>query len=570
MPFEPASPATLSARHAAVSFGLISWTLLACGDDTSVGADAGADPDGATVDAMGDGDAELSDAPIPTDPLLIPTPAGFVQGTENDEGLRVFLGVPYAAPPVGDARFRPPGAPLPFAGGTFEASEFGAVCPQRERENPISPPGDVTGDEDCLTLNVWAQPSGGEARPVMVFIHGGGFQLGASSDDTYEGTSLATAGDIVLVTINYRLGTLGLLATEGLAAESGNDSAGNYAILDQIAALNWVQTNIAAFGGDPANVTIFGESAGGVSVCALLGSPLADGLFSRAIIQSGGGCYNFPALRRPRIGTQSAISRGAEIVEAAGCGDAADVVACMRNAPVADLVAAGETGMPTSVGLAEFRPNLDGVVLTEDPFDLFRRGERDLALMIGSNQDEATIFTLGTPVPNEAAYQTIARTALGTRLGDELLALYPASAYPTPKAAYNAAFGELSFVCPGYAMVQAAADGPESVYSYYFTREITGAAGFLGAFHGFELAFVFGNFGAAPQGPDDQALSTNLQAAWTSFARNGAPTTTPSWPAYTSAAPAFLVANEPLTVVDELVAGRCALLQELGLIPNAD
>jgi para-nitrobenzyl esterase len=263
------------------------------------------------------------------------------------------------------------------------------------------------------------------------------------------------------------------------------------------------------------------------------------------------------------------MQRGAEIVEAAGCTGATDELACLRALPAETLVRAGAEGTVSGLGLPEFRPNIDGVVLTVDAFDAFRRGERDVPLMIGSNADEATIFTLSIPVPTEAAYETAARAFLGD-LADEVMLIYPVSDYPTPKAAFNQAYGEIGFVCPAVAMAAAAAGGAEPAYAYYFTRAPTGTYALLGAFHGIELMFVFGNFPAGVYTPTagDLALSASVQAAWTGFARDGVPVTTPAWPAHTTAAPALAVLDEPITIANEIVSGRCAALAALGLIPT--
>ena len=551
----------------ALSVSVLLSTSIACGPapvdpDAGPGAadDGAIDPDGgADREDSSSGDGGEPDAG-PRDPLLVETSDGPVRG-ETRGPLRAFLGIPYAAPPVGDLRFRPPAPPAPWS-EPLDATRFGPMCPQPNNDAAMP----VVGDEDCLQLNVWTHGDA-ELRPVMVFIHGGGFSMGSAIDALYDGAALATAGDVVVVTINYRLGVLGLLATEELAAESGEDSAGNYGIRDQIAALEWVRDEIARFGGDPDNVTIFGESAGGVSVCVLSGSPLAEGLFHRAIVQSGGGCWGTPGLRSPGLlGSSSAIARGTEIVDASGCAGAADELACLRALPVSTLVEAGGAGEDSALGLPQFSPNIDGVVLAEQTFDRFVRGDRDVPLMIGSNADEATLFTIGTVIWTAAGYRARLHALLGVTLGDAVYDIYPPEDYASPKAAYDAALGEIGFVCPARAMADAAAGGSDPAFTYHFTQVPTGIFGALGATHGIELAYLFGNYPEAYTPTEgDLAVVAAMQRAWSSFARDGRPTGDPAWPEHRRDARAFYVFDEAPAVVGELVDGRCEAVADIGL-----
>ncbi len=487
------------------------------------------------------------------------TQEGAVDG-EADDDLVVFRGIPYAEPPVGPLRFAPP---VPHArwDGALDATAFGPMCPQQDSA------GAIVGEEDCLTLDVWAHADA-ETHPVMVFIHGGGFVQGSGTEALYDGAGLARAGDVVLVTLNYRLGALGFLATEALASESDEDSAGNYGIRDQIAALEWVQRNIAAFGGDPAQVTIFGESAGGVSVCAHIGSPLSRGLFARAIIESGGGCYGTPQLRTSTPLQASAMDIGAMVRAAVGCDGASDEAACLRAVDAADVVRAQGAITANALGIPELGPNIDGVVLTGDTRDLLMNGDvPDVPVITGTNADEATIFTLSTAVPTEAAYETLVRAFAGP-LADDVLALYPASDFLSPKDAYNHLFSDVGFICPALSFAAAASGGSAPSYTYHFTRSASGAAALLGAFHGLELGFVFGNVpaGYTPTSAE-LALRDAMQAAWTSFARGEEPRTSPAWPAYDAADPAILVFDDPVSVTAEIREGRCAALHELGIVP---
>ena len=526
---------------------------MGCGDDG----------DGAPADAGGGaGDATLDagvDAALPPGPYAA-TEAGTVMGTEEGT-LHVFRGIPYAAPPVGELRFKRP-EPHPGWEGHLDASAFGPICPQRAMMGT-----DVVGEEDCLTLNVWTHADRAP-RPVMVFIHGGASIQGAGSLALYDGSRLAENGDVVVVTLNYRLGTLGYLATEALVAEDADGSAGNWGILDQQTALGWVRRNIAAFGGDPANVTVFGESAGALSICVHLGSPLADGLFDRAIMESGGGCFGYPALRTAAPNRTPAIEMGELLTAAAGCDGATDRLACMREKTPEELVNAMYSVPTMGLGLPDIGPNVDGVVLTEQPYALFERGEaRDVPIVIGSNADEATIFTAAIAVPDEATYEMLVRAQAGV-LADDILAIYPASDFATPKEAFNALYSDLGFICPALAFAEVSAGGTAPTFTYHFTKTLEGLGATLGAFHALELFYVFGNFETLARYTPvavDFTVSENVQGAWTTFATSGTPVTEPAWPAFDAASPGILVIDEPMTVATEIREGRCAELRALGV-----
>jgi para-nitrobenzyl esterase len=527
--------------EAAIIAGLVLWGWGCSGDETT-----------------------SAPGPVPgTVGTVVTTEQGEVAGEAADD-LRIFRGIPYAAPPVGDRRLRPPAAPEPFD-GTLDATEFGPACPQLDRPNGWAGPAgsSVLGEEDCLTLNVWTHAEGGP-RPVMVFVHGGGFVAGASSLALFEASSLARGGDVVVVTLNYRLGALGFLATEALAAESGEDSAGNYGLRDQIAALEWVARNMAGFGGDPTRVTLFGESAGGFSICALLGAPTTEGLFAQAIIESGGGCYGYPRLRTGTVTALSGIDKGGQVLDEVGCAGAADEVACLRALPVGTMAGAGQAGLDPTSGMA-FWPLIDGALVTAEGYDALESGARDLPLVIGSNADEMSLFTVGLSIQTEADYaQVVGQLIPLPALAAQVLALYPASAFDSPKAAYDA----LAFVCPALAMAQAAAGGAERAWAYHFIHTVQGPAAALGAFHSLELAFVFGNpegLGIVPTA-DDLALIDPMQRAWSSFAREQAPATDPTWTATGPSAPSIELLDVPMSSVTEIRDGRCAGLKNLGLV----
>jgi len=395
----------------------------------------------------------------------------------------------------------------------------------------------------------------------MVFIHGGGFRQGSNSKPFLEGSQLSREADVALVTINYRIGVLGLLALEPLAKESRDGSVGNYAIEDQIAALRWVRDNIAAFGGDPSNVTIFGESAGALSVCALVASPLTPGLFRRAIMESGGGCVSLPRLTGsgPR-GELGGYARGAEIAAAAGCGNAQDVLACLRSKDAAVLVRAGthhrETG---AIPRPMYSPVIDGVTLTGSAAERLRRGEVGVPLIIGSNADEATLFMRAIHVANPADYEKIMRDTFRER-ADEALKIYPVPASSDVRAAVERVVTETGFVCPALELAAAASDRL-AVYSYYFTYHRKGPiASRVGAFHGIEILYLFWSVPFRGN-DDDHEVTRVMRAAWGGFAHTGIPRADPPWPPYTRAAPAIYQIDVHPRVVAELTEGRCARLQ---------
>ena len=487
---------------------LAAVALLGCG-----GGDA-SPPDAAQPDAAGPC-TPLAGAPAER----VATTSGTLVGA-RDAGTWVYLGVPFAAAPVGELRFR---APEPAAcAGDLDATELGPRCPQLED-------GAYLGDEDCLQLNVWAPAQGAGPRPVMVWLHGGGNSVGSAADPLYDGRRLAEAGDAVVVTTNYRLGQLGFLAHADLDAGSGN-----FGLLDQIAALRWVRDNIAAFGGDPGTVTIFGESAGGRDVCTLLAATGADGLFHRAIVQSGA-CKFLPD-------RAEAEAQGALVAEAAGC--AADAVACLRAMTAEELVRT-LPGDPGALGSSPYQPTIDGDVLTEQPSAAMAGGRHHpVPFLVGANADETGV--VAPAVPSVSAYETLVRTQFGTTLGDLVLAQYPAADYPSPRAAYVRLTTDARFVCPSREMARAADLGQsEPVYRYFFQYRDPSP---LGAVHGLDVPFVWGTFDAidTPTGPyqptaTDLAVSAAMQQAWTGFARDGAPPAATGWPVWDATDPTLVI-----------------------------
>ena len=451
----------------------------------------------------------------------VKTEGGLVAGSGTE--VRVFKGIPFAAPPTYKLRWKPPQPPKVWE-GVRQATEFGAACMQTGNQPNI--------DEDCLTLNIWTPAKDMKARlPVMVWIHGGGFIRGSGRID---GEALARRG-VVVVSFNYRLGVFGFFAHPGLARESPHHSSGNYGLLDQIAALRWVQRNIAAFGGDPKNITVFGESAGGSSVCLLLVSPLAGGLFQRAIIQSPGGIstpiphtnkewYGLPPLQE--VGQQL----GADIAQ-------------HRAASPSELMSKWNSPKQTRA--------VDGWVIPDEPATLFESGRLfRLPVLVGSNADEGTRFLVGGMFPELvhakttlAAYQEYLRATFHES-ADQAFALYPAESDSDVPPALARLFGDFFFQMGTRFTAEAVARRGAKAYLYYFTR-LSPLANKLGAgvFHEAEVPYVFGNLAGYMPRPDpelpepfdetDRSLSNAMSAAWVRFAKTGDPNASglPSWPA---------------------------------------
>jgi len=479
--------------------------------------------------------SSLGAAPVQTD-------AGAVEGATDaaDPAIRVFKGIPFAAPPVGARRWQPPQPVEPWS-GVRPATQFGPRAMQARLYSDMVFRDDGPA-EDCLYLNVWTPAKNAdERRPVMVWIYGGGFQAGAASEPRQDGAHLAGKG-VVVVSLNYRLGVFGFLAHPELTRESGREASGNYGLLDQIAALQWVRRNIAAFGGDPDNVTIFGESAGSMSVSALMTSPLARGLFHRAIGQSG--AVQLTGGRHGReLSLAAAERRGLDLAAAAG----ATSLAGLRALPAAELLR-----VATQHPELALRPILDGYVLPADPGKTWAGGaQARVPLLAGWNADEVRVYqTFGDKRPTAAAFIAKTRAAFGPR-ADAVLTLYPAE--NDEQAARSA--GDLAgdqFV--GYSTwkwleQQLVTGGGVPVYRFSFDRAVPVVAGTVingrpatgadvGAAHASEIVYVFGTLAlAAPQvpwQPEDFALSETMQTYWTNFAKTGNPNGAgvPAWPRY--------------------------------------
>ena len=479
-----------------------------------------------------------------TDPSMraaptVPVHGGVVRGAwaEEEAGIAVFKGLPYAAPPIGDARFRPPGA---YRGWTGErdATEFGPACIQPTRlEMWVWSRGDFEVSEDCLFLNVWSRHDAEQAttRPVMVWFHGGGHVSGTGADLIFDGTNLARR-DVVAVTINYRLGPWGFLAHPALAAESSHRAAGNYGLFDKIAALNWVRDNIGQFGGDPDNVTIFGQSAGSASVCALMASPLAQGLFHKAIGQSAACVLELPA------GDSAGLERGQRLVDALPGDGSADA---MRAATIDDIFHALETTDWQSETLI----TRDGWLLPESPLSIFARGEHTaVPLLLGSMSNEGEQLIPLDETLTAKALRAYAADTFGQG-ADEVLTAYAADAAVSPGHAQWQIATDLfmAFAMRRWAGFNTRADAP--TYLYFMDHApptfrlyvpenpaLPGGPRAGGAYHSGDLALVFDNLNLV--GLDwnevDRRVANTLVTYWTNFAKNGNPNGVgvEMWPAY--------------------------------------
>ena len=497
----------------------------------------------------GGGGAGGASAGSARSPLVVATADGQVRGKASG-AVNDYLGIPYAAPPVGRLRWQPPQPPAPWH-GIRAASRFAAHCPQA-----ASPFGHASLSEDCLFLNVFSPATHrGSGLPVMVWIHGGALVSGESDD--YNPSALV-AHHVIVVTFNYRLGALGFLAHPALADKPGGPS-GDYGLMDQQAALRWVQRNIRSFGGDPANVTIFGESAGGQSVLLQLVSPTAHGLFERAIAESGGYALGQDSLA-------SAESAGQAFAAKAGC--ASQTAQCLRSLPVATILAdQDQTGATIDI---------DGQVLTKSLKTALASGQFNRVPIIdGSNHDEWRLFVAlstfeGQPV-TAANYVTMIGTTLevSSSIAGIIASQYPLSDYPSPALALSTVGTDAIFACPTLLLDQSLAKYVPT-YAYEFNDEHAPdsnlpSAGFpYGAMHTAELQYLFGLPGTSPSDFTSAQLhlAAAMRTAWTSFATTGVPSVTAggSWPRFTTASQVMLslVPPQPRPETTFAADHRCA------------
>ena len=485
------------------------------------------------------------------------TEAGLVEGIPAvDPAITVYKGIPYAAAPTGALRWRPPSPPTPWT-GVRKADRFGSVCPQAQAPHATLPM-----SEDCLFLNVWSGASAAERRPVFVWIYGGGFSGGTGSSPEFDGESLARKG-LVVVTFNYRLGALGFLATPELSKESGHEASGNYGLLDDVALLKWVHTNIAAFGGDPERVTIAGQSAGAGSVGFLSISPLARGLFQRSIAESHARYPADPELRYLSVSwrpLKTAESAGVKFAAARGAHSLQE----LRAMPWERLVVDGsvfdedvDTGSSAKPPL--FRPVVDGWVIPLTYSQTYARGtQSSVEFLAGNNLDEtgavpetafaslrseaATDVRPGSPHPNVTLkdYGSAAQRKFG-HMAEEFLRLYPATTDDEAARANNAAARDDSRVSTYLWGTQWSRHGKLPVYTYFWTHRPPGPGhDRRGAYHGSEIAYVFAN--PPPDGSwtdEDRRIANIMSSYWAHYAATGNPNGPglPAWPAYDPKSP---------------------------------
>jgi para-nitrobenzyl esterase len=506
-----------------------------------------------------------------TNEPLLQIDSGTLRGTKAGSVI-AFRGIPYARPPVGELRWRPPEPPLPWQ-GVREAQQPGSACSQRTSGlipffAPMAeaygskfeqPP--VKSSEDCLYLDVWVPEwPVKHALPVMVWLHGGSNTVGSGTQSTYNGDSLTRHG-VLLVTLNYRLGAMGFFSHPDLTAESPHHSSGNYGLLDQLAALNWVKQNIAQFGGDPDNVTLFGESAGAIDAARLMTSPLAAGLFKRVISESG-----------PSFDAGLTLSQAEAFGSAVGAlapGDAQSTLAKLRALPATEveaLVAKAKEHLPTDITAA----TADGWVLAMSPQQAFLTGAiQKVDLLIGLNGRELSAFRLSAAAAAKASGAPSGSAESGSlkRFTDAArpyfggwtnpaIAVYFARILLNKNSGLDGAANDLIGACPVGAMASLTRASGQQVFVYRFDRSIPGKGEeTLGAFHSLEVPYVFGSLRDRewqwlPSTADDASLSELLQTYWTNFAKTGYPNASglPNWPAWSDERKEFLVVNQDASV----------------------
>jgi para-nitrobenzyl esterase len=469
--------------------------------------------------------------------------AGDVRGSQRDaRGVLAFKGMPYAAPPVGPLRWRAPQPPTPW-NGVRDASTFGAAC-LSALENDARP---GPRDEDCLTLNVWtAAKLADEKRPVMVWVHGGGFQFGSSANPATDGGLLAAKG-VVVVSFNYRLGVLGFLAHPDLDSEA---PSGNYGLQDQLAALRWVKANVARFGGDPDNVTLFGESAGAMAVGILMASPLAHGLFHKAIGESGA---FWDGKHGPLQNFEEARARGLAFAQRQGHAS----IAALRAMPAEQLNAAAPWSFNLSHVIEAFSPSIDHYVIVDAPARRFLRGEQmRIPLLAGWNAAEEFPFaSQALPDQSAQAFRAAAEAMFGRERLADFLTVYPADDDAQAKASAAALTGDyvIGEQCWQWLRLHhASSRAPVYGYLFSYTSPYTPVAS-----HVTEIPFVFGTLtpqqvigGGAPPEEADRALARTMMSYWVNFATRGDPNGPglPPWPAYDE--------NDVVQILDATIEAR--------------
>jgi len=491
----------------------------------------------------------------------VKTGSGMLKGiSEKNNKTCVWRGIPYAAPPVGELRWKAP-QPVKAWGGLKEASTWGHRCMQSgimEMTN-YDPSGGMS--EDCLYLNIW-RPNKPGKFPVMFWIHGGGYTGGTGNTQMYWGDRLSANGDVVVVTFNYRLNVFGFLTLPALRSEDPNQSVGNYGSLDQAAALNWVNDNIANFGGDPDNITIFGESAGGHSVFSLIASPLAKGLFQKAIVESGGVDLSAPL--------EKGYEQGKGIAKSMGCSP--ENLSCLRKLPAKKLLKAFGSAILTRA----FGPHSDGYFLPGSPREMIASGQFNRTpILAGSNKDEMSMMVISNRELYRAKpgqYEKYLQASLNVSEAEahEIAQLYPLSEFDNlPRKAYGQMITDYWIPCSMYDGLALAARYEGELYLYRFDYHNIKLGDFLGAAHSFEMSFVFDaldrNPGKAVLKEENMqemaALSRIMQGYWVNFAKTGNPNCPglPAWPKFSLDSQKFMVLDVNTRPETSAFAGRCQL-----------
>lgn len=495
----------------------------------------------------------------------IETSSGPIIG-KDENGVRVFKGIPFAAPPVGALRWKAPREPVKWS-KPRECFEFGPACPQKQQAVLRLKIGPM--DEDCLYLNVWTPAKNeNDSLPVMVWIHGGGFIMGAGSQKHTDGCNLAKSG-VVLVTINYRLGKFGFFAHPALSAESPTGTSGNYGLLDQIFALKWVQKNIRNFGGNPDNVTIFGESAGGVSVCALMASPLADGLFHRAIVESAYAPDRLPHLKKDQGRLKSAQSQGMAFAKKlGGTGKSGkEDIELLRKKSWKEILDADNLKITMPGSTMGSCLCVDGYVLKDAPGKIFDKGKQaQVPLIIGVNKDEGTLFCM--PYKNISFKKLDSLVSLVfPEMKDKIFKLYKITDKKSAWKGFSVFLGDF-FVAGCRSTANAHRKAGNPVYRYVFKRELPWAVRMgLGSFHGFEVSYVFGTTPGLLRGYRrvDKDISHKMMAYWACFAENGDPNGKNAfpWPLYTKENGTSIVFDSTLSSCNFYRKKYCDFIDDL-------
>jgi len=481
----------------------------------------------------------------------VKTHSGIVEG-KDDGKVKSFLGIPYAAPPVGNFRWKAP-QPVSRWSGVKKATEFGYRCMQGNVFGDMVFH-DLGGSEDCLTLNIWVPDKHIDPKmAVMVWIYGGGFVAGTTSEARQDGYELAQQG-VIVVSMNYRLGIFGFLVHPELAQESGHNSAGNYGLLDQLAALQWVHDNIAAFGGDPGNVTIFGESAGSFSVSAQMASPLAKGLFQKAIGESGA------AFSRGGLPFQPMSERAEKDPKLLKDKLGASTLAELRAIPAEKLIEVfGDRTQAFNFG-----PDVDGYFLPESVPTIFAAGKQnDVPLIAGWNHDEGSFEIAYAPQkPTAESFKAQAQKDFGDK-ADEFLKLYPANTNEQALRSAQDYAGDMFIALSTWDWIEAQSKtGKQPIYRYRFDMAPFSKnpnAPRLGAYHSAEIEYVFGQLDSKTDvtwRESDRQISDMMQKYWSNFAKNGNPNGPglPSWPGYTATDgwPVMILSAEPAAKKDDM------------------